>query len=321
MKRFSNILLVADTALDKPVALRRAMALAEVNQAALTIVDVVEELPEKSSKAGAGLPYTELLDIAISEKRRGLERLSETIQGTRVNVSTEVLIGKAFLEIIRKTIRDKHDLVLKCIDPKRAWQLAKFGSTDMQLMRKCPCPVWILKGDDKPRYKSVVAAVDNDPESAATEALNRQILELSTSLAIAESSELHIVHAWSLVFESYFRSGRASIDDAEIDAMIAGERDARMQWLDELVNSFCFSGNKEAVDYIKPHLHVIKGDAMQVVPAKSKELNADVLVMGTVARTGVSGLLMGNTAESILMNLDCSVLTVKPPGFVSPVLV
>jgi nucleotide-binding universal stress UspA family protein len=41
--------------------------------------------------------------------------------------------------------------------------------------------------------------------------------------------------------------------------------------------------------------------------------------MGTVARTGIAGFFMGNTAESILTQLECSVLTLKPQGFVSPV--
>ena len=41
--------------------------------------------------------------------------------------------------------------------------------------------------------------------------------------------------------------------------------------------------------------------------------------MGTVARTGIPGLLIGNTAETILQRVDCSVLAVKPDGFVSPV--
>ena len=42
-------------------------------------------------------------------------------------------------------------------------------------------------------------------------------------------------------------------------------------------------------------------------------------IVGAVARTGLSGFFMGNTAESILSQLDCSVLAVKPPGLVTPV--
>jgi nucleotide-binding universal stress UspA family protein len=45
----------------------------------------------------------------------------------------------------------------------------------------------------------------------------------------------------------------------------------------------------------------------------------DLVVMGTVARAGIRGLVMGNTAERVLQRLRGSVLAVKPPEFVSPV--
>ena len=43
------------------------------------------------------------------------------------------------------------------------------------------------------------------------------------------------------------------------------------------------------------------------------------MVMGTVCRTGVAGFFIGNTAENVLHQVNCSVLAVKPQGFVSPV--
>ncbi len=49
------------------------------------------------------------------------------------------------------------------------------------------------------------------------------------------------------------------------------------------------------------------------------ELKADIVVMGTVARTGISGFIIGNTAEAILSQIECSVVAVKPSGFVTPV--
>ena len=48
-------------------------------------------------------------------------------------------------------------------------------------------------------------------------------------------------------------------------------------------------------------------------------LGADLVVMGAVARTGISGLIIGNTAEAILDQLTCSVLAIKPAGFKTPV--
>lgn len=75
----------------------------------------------------------------------------------------------------------------------------------------------------------------------------------------------------------------------------------------------------EGYDYLSPQLHVHKGDPGEAIPALASELNADLVIMGTVARTGIPGFIIGNTAESILYNLDCSVMAVKPEGFISPV--
>ena len=61
------------------------------------------------------------------------------------------------------------------------------------------------------------------------------------------------------------------------------------------------------------------GPAEQVVPELVNEYQIDLLVMGTVARSGLNGVLIGNTAERVLDEVPCSVLAVKPPGFVSPI--
>jgi universal stress protein E len=76
---------------------------------------------------------------------------------------------------------------------------------------------------------------------------------------------------------------------------------------------------QDAMDYIKPQGHLLKGAARKEVPALAKHLQVDCIVMGTVARTGVRGFIMGNTAETILEQIACSVLAIKPPGFVTPV--
>ena len=56
-----------------------------------------------------------------------------------------------------------------------------------------------------------------------------------------------------------------------------------------------------------------------MIPELAAKLEVGLIVMGTVSRTGVDGLLIGNTAEKILRQVDCSVLAVKPDGFITPV--
>ena len=64
---------------------------------------------------------------------------------------------------------------------------------------------------------------------------------------------------------------------------------------------------------------VCQWGARKEIPALAKQIDADLVVMGTVVRTGVAGFIMGNTAETILNQSNCSVLAIKPPGFQTPV--
>ena len=66
-------------------------------------------------------------------------------------------------------------------------------------------------------------------------------------------------------------------------------------------------------------VHLVKGVAAEVIPALVTRLRINLLVMGTVARTGVNAMVMGNTAERVLDEVNCSVIAVKPEGFVSPI--
>jgi len=55
-----------------------------------------------------------------------------------------------------------------------------------------------------------------------------------------------------------------------------------------------------------------------MIPFFVKNKHVDILVMGTLARTGILGYLMGNTAKGIMKELECAVLALKPGGFISP---
>jgi len=321
MKRFSNILLIADEGTDYSAALKRAVTLARNNQALLTVCAVVDAVPDDIQMAiTAGTP-AELLDFAVIDKREWLEKIVTFVAENGVPLEAKVLTGKPFLEVIRQVLRNEHDLIIKCAELAGGLRDMLFGSTDMHLMRKCPCPVWIINPTEHHKHHGILAAVDQDPEEPVKDVLNRQILEMSTSLALAESSELHIVHAWNLLGEDFFRSPRSGVSGSEVVRMEAEEASKRKRWLEDLVRSYGTKPDIDAVDYVDPHRHVVKGRAKYVVAAKAHELAVGLVVMGTVARTGIDGFFMGNTAESILTQLDCSVLTIKPPGFISPVTV
>jgi nucleotide-binding universal stress UspA family protein len=66
-------------------------------------------------------------------------------------------------------------------------------------------------------------------------------------------------------------------------------------------------------------IHMVAGTPGAVLPRLADRLDIDLIVMGTVGRTGLMGLVMGNTAETILRSVRCSLLAVKPEGFLTPV--
>lgn len=65
-------------------------------------------------------------------------------------------------------------------------------------------------------------------------------------------------------------------------------------------------------DISDERLHVVEGPADVVIPQMAHRLGAAVTVIGTVARTGLSGALIGNTAEVVLDALESDVLVLKP---------
>jgi len=322
MKRFKDILLVVEPEKVCKPALERAVALADNNQASLTVVDVVSRVPAGIGMPEAG-PITSDLQAAIANSHsQELETLVAPYR-KQVQIETKLLIGIPFLEIIREVLRNGRDLLIK-IPEHQAWMDRLFGSEDLHLLRKCPCPVWLIKSQASKAYRRILAAVDVDDayrpqELGSRRALSRQILEMASSLALAEFADLHIVHVWDAEGESAMRSAFMRTPEEEVIAYVESERQQHAKSLDVLLNAVANGESGNALAYLKPQEHLVKGWAREEIPVLAKQIEADLVVMGTVARTGVPGFIIGNTAETILNQLDCSVLAIKPPGFVTPV--
>ena len=304
MNRFSRILFVASADTDDSEALNQAVTLANNNQAKLTVVGVIDasEKEKAALEAGSNL----LLDAVIKHRRGELESLVASASTTRPAIEVKVLVGKGFLEVIREVLRHHCDLIIKSAEANNGIGRL-FSSTDMKLLRKSPCPLWVINSTQQHGYRGILAALDYDPENANVDVLNGQIIEMATSLALANFAELHLVHVWHLQHENYLRSLRTGLSVAEVDAMVQEEDNKRRTWLEALVKKHCARQGKEAVDYLKPQLHLPQGDASHLVPVLVTRLGAELVVMGTVGRTGIPGVLIGNTAETISNRIDCSV--------------
>jgi nucleotide-binding universal stress UspA family protein len=306
MKLFTNILYVTEETADQASAVERAVSLAENNQAQLTIIDVIPPVAD------------EYRADTVTDRMKALEALVEPYHN-RLKIQIDVLIGTTFLEVIRAVLRNAHDLVIKAA---QNLDLLKrlFGSDDMHLLRKCPCPIWLMKPPEKANYERILAAVDFDPlrPIASEQALNLEILELAGSLALSDFASLHLVHAWE-AFAERAMLARGDISNESITAHVEKQYSLHQDGLDMLGEMLRDRIGTDAYNSISPRFHLPKGPARKMIATLAAELQADLVVMGTVARTGISGFFIGNTAEEILNQLSCSVLAVKPPGFATPV--
>jgi nucleotide-binding universal stress UspA family protein len=313
-----RILVVADTR-PQQVALETALALADAHGAALEAIACVE--PPRDLATIARLSNEEperMIADAVARTRAEVgARLAEIVPDRPVKLS--VLVGKAYLEIIRHVGRTGCDLVIKKAEPLSGMDRFLFSSTDQQLLRKCPCPVWLQTATAPPRPHRVLAAVDLDTWDAdqpdTLRDLNRRVIDAACAIATGSQAEVVVLHAWDAVGEGLIWAfGGGSHPRLSSQRYVNEVFDARQKAMTQFL--------AEVQDEIGPGQRLVpllaQGTPEQVIQDQSRAVAADVVVMGTVARTGLSGVVIGNTAENILNSIDCPVLAVKPDGFVSP---
>lgn len=318
MKQFRNLLFVIEPGdQDQQGSLARAASLAEQNQADLTVLSVIDRPrlgPFFSQERAAEIEQS----VRAHEQARIDSLIAACAPGTAI--PSDVRFGTPFLEAIRDVLRNGRDLVIKQAEDPQLSRLL-FGGTDLHLLRKCPCPVWILRPDEQSGYRRVVAAIDFDPWETedVDDSLNDQILDLAAGVALADFAELHLVHAWEPVADSLVRVFGSDLSEDEILRGTDEERIGHQAQLEREAAQLVTRLGSDSGGYLAPQLHLRQGSPRQVIPKLVDELGADLVVMGTLSRSGIPGFLIGNTAEAILDSLGCSVVTLKPAGFESPV--
>lgn len=316
MQRFKDILFVVTADVPSETGIERASQLAEQNQGRLTVVEVIDEVPRRSWSP------EDLQSRVTAHHQQGLEKLVVRCS-KKIEIHARVLAGIPFIEITREVLRGGHDLVIKMARGDDRLDRV-FGSDDMHLLRKCPCPVLLVKSQSNKAFRRILATVDVGDEYAPRELesrhlLNVKILEIATSLALSESAELHVAHAWRALGESMMHGRFINATNKEVADYVETVRQERKHEMNKLLDEVTARLGRETMEYLKPQTQLLKGYASEEIPVYADRIKADLVVMGTVGRTGIPGLIIGNTAETILNHINCSVLAIKPQGFETPI--
>ena len=272
------------------------------------LVNVAPPVLAKSTRSSM-TSQPQLETALVQERERGLERLANRARERGLEVTTRVRAGDPHVELIREAAITKADIVV-AVEQERTGLLG-FGRTTIELLRKCPIPVWIIRSPLKRSSRRIMAAVDLGPRGDPANQPNRRILEVAASFARAEGAKLHVFHAWSPPSEQVLGAGGPDAW-ARTERLLWDAEITQKRRLDTLVK-------RASLDWIDIEARLEKGLPTTLVPEVTRQLKVDLLVLATLSRTGVPGVLMGSTAEGILDKLSGSVVAVKPDGFESPV--
>jgi universal stress protein E len=230
-------------------------------------------------------------DEAAAQARHALEQQADRFRSLGIGAEAALIAGKpAWQAIVRHVLLARIDLVIAGRRNERthAGRLG-LGSVSHKLLHDCPCAVWVAKLGCPVAPRCVLAASDLTP-------LGERVLEYAAFVASHCGAALHVVHAMPPLPD---------------DILVDSERDARTLRL---------AGQLARIEGAPtPEFHVGYGEAADAVLEYSARVGADLVVMGTVSRGGLSRVLVGNTAERLLGHLDTSLLTVKPDDFVCPI--
>jgi universal stress protein E len=316
MQLFQNILVGVDLNRCNPLststlgpiawdAIERGISLAKIDSAKVLFFAAVN----LSEEALQPLPEHDRTRMAQTIREAADNVLGQLV--TRANqkgvaAAGKLVSGKGWLEIIRQVLRDRHDLVVVGTRDLTGIRRVLFGNTAMKLLRRCPCPVLVTKHGTNVSPMNVLAATDLQPAG-------EDAMRLAISLAGRLDARLHILHVVDYPLDRIWSTGLAGDREHEYHKRLRAEAE---RVLNEQLNRTNF---RTLGDRVQVHLADGMGIADVAIQHFIQVNNIHLLVMGTIGRGGIPGIMIGNTAERLLPEVHCSVLAVKPPDSQCPV--
>ncbi len=315
MSNIKRILIAIDDETNENIVIKKGLLLAEQQQADVMICTVLNHTKKAAHAFSDIISETQFREYLIQYHRSRTEDMVNALNTNKINITFEFTTGTPYIEIINQAFVFNADIIIQSSHSEQQGRLF-FSSADWRLIRKSPVPVWIVKNTQPEIPQRMAVAIDVTDDSGNME-FNKEILTLAATIAKYSESQLDVFSAWEVFGETSARySPFLNISEQQIDQILEKTRSDVESKQNELKAWLIDTAiiNQDAVRW-----HIEKGDASEIIPQIIDQHDIGLLVIGTVNRTGVPGLLIGNTAETVLSKVTCSVLSIKPSLFESPV--
>ena len=284
-------------------AVKRAVSLASQLSADLTFLAVLDVSAHTEELLHD--QFAEATRSAEEATQNVLDRLIAEAKSENVEAKSAIAFGRSWEEICKKVLCDGHDLVVVGTRDHNLASRFLFGSTGTKLLRNCPCPVWVTKPDPDWDDLKILVATDLGE-------VGQRALHMAIDGAQLAGAKLHVLHSIEEKFGNHI--WLTGMPNEKIESFRTTKRAEVEEKLQEQLAQTDFRTLPFGV-----MTHIEEGPAEISILNAIDELGIDLLIMGTAARSGISGLLIGNTAERIISQANCSVLAIKPANFECPV--
>jgi len=304
MEKFESIVVDVDATAAVHPELDRAAILARRCGASLTIVDSMTAYAHDTHPRPADFD-----EDVVAGRRQELVRLARRVP--EIPTTSRLLVGSSATVLIQEVLRSKHDLLVRSHARDLTAASGHDGAVDEELVRKCPCPVLLVgpgRTPERPRIVGVVTAGKED--SPKQDPLGVKVVELTLSMARLEGGAPMLLQTWEPFAEQMIRAN--SLEDA-FAAYVEAARCRLAANLAELTQSL-----GDTVSDIRTISR--RGKPEDIIPEFTVREGIDLVVMAKPAGNGsIAGFFFGGASLKFLKKLTCSLLAVKPDGFVSPV--
>lgn len=308
MSGFQKILAVIDPGEEEQKSLKRALELANKSHgevtAFLTIYDFSYEMTTMLS-----VEEREMMRQAVIDDR--VEWLNSVVESMppQVDVKVDVIVvwhNRPYESIIIQAIAENYDLIVKGTQQHDTLKSVIFTPTDWHLLRKSPTSVLLVKDHDWPEGGQILGAVNVGSEDASHISLNKRITETCIGMGSLLKGNVHLVNS----FPGTPVNIAIEIPEFDPQSYNASVKDYHQNNMTHHAESF---------GILPENCYVKEGLPEDVIPQVAKQLDAELVILGTVGRQGISAALIGNTAEHVIDMMNCDVLALKPEGFESPI--
>ncbi|TDQ59017.1 universal stress protein E [Mesocricetibacter intestinalis] len=304
--KFNNILVVLNPENEKQYALSRAVRLVKEQKnekpVKITVFSAAYDLSYEMSALLSSEEREEMHQGMIEQRRQYVNTFLEKYADPMIEFDTNIVWSSNEAESIVALFEQHHyDLVVKYTKEEESLTSLIFTPMDWQLLRKCPVPILMVRDGDWKHQRRIIVAVNVSGDEEYHDEFNQQLVSLGIDLADnLERGNIHLVSAYPPT-PINMAIDLPEFHTSEYTNGIRGQHLINMKALRQ----------KFGID--EDHTHVREGFPEDVIPQVAEELEAELVVLGTVGRTGLSAALLGNTAEHVISKLKCNLLAIKPP--------